>query len=160
MALLDHEYVDQFTVPHPRDGVFDFFAEATNLEAITPPELAFRIVTPLPIVMQRGTLIEYDLRLHGAPVRWLTLISRWNPPEMFADEQLRGPYTRWIHTHTFTPTADGEGTIIADRIDYRLPYGILGLPALPLVKHQLHRVFTWRQSRVRELLGIGRSAYA
>lgn len=160
MGLLDHEYHDEFTVPHPRDVVFEFFSDPSNLEAITPPALALRIVTPVPIVMQRGTLIEYDLRVAGTPVRWLSLISRWNPPESFADEQLRGPYKRWIHTHTFTPTARGEGTIISDHVDYRLPYGLLGLTALPLVRHRLHHIFTWRQSRLRELLGMGRSAYA
>ncbi len=160
MGLFDHEFHDEFIVPHPRDVVFEFFAEPSNHEAITPPDLNLRILTPLPIVMQRGTLIEYDLRLHGKPFRWLSLISRCHPPESFTDEQLRGPYRRWVHTRTFTPTPDGEATTITDHITYRLPYGLFGLPGLPVVKRELHRIFTWRQSRVRELLGIGRSSYA
>ncbi len=61
------------------DEVFPFFADAGNLEAITPPWLAFHVVTPRPIAMREGTLIEYRLRLHGVPIRWLTRIDEWVP---------------------------------------------------------------------------------
>src|SRR3954451_64976 len=88
-------------LPGAPDEVFPFFADARNLEAITPPLLRFRVTTPEPIEMGAGTLLEYRLRIHGIPVRWRTLIEDWAPPHRFVDTQLRGPYARWHHTHTF-----------------------------------------------------------
>ena len=91
---------EQF-LPHPVETVFGFFAEAANLERITPPLLGFRVLTCGPIEMRAGTLIEYRLRLHGIPVGWLTRIEEWEPGVRFVDMQLAGPYRLWHHTHAF-----------------------------------------------------------
>lgn len=138
-------------IPQPVERVFPFFADAGNLERITPPELRFRIVTPLPIAMQRGTLIEYRLALFGLPFGWRTEISDWQPPHRFVDRQLSGPYREWIHTHEFTP--DNGGTRMVDRVDYVLPLAPLGLLARPLVRRQLRRIFDYREVAIRQLLG-------
>jgi ligand-binding SRPBCC domain-containing protein len=106
-------------LPHPRPRVFDFFADARNLERITPSFLRFHVITPSPIVMSRGARIDYRLRLHGVPVTWQTAITEWEPPLRFRDEQLRGPYAEWIHTHTFEEQDDG--TMVRDEVRYRLP---------------------------------------
>lgn len=135
----------------PKERVFDFFGRAENLEAITPPELNFRILTPLPIPMGQGTLIDYALRLHGIPMRWRTLISHWEPPVRFVDEQLQGPYARWVHTHTFADAPDG-GTLVADHVSYRLPLHPLSALVHPLIRRQLTRIFAYRTERVRELV--------
>jgi ligand-binding SRPBCC domain-containing protein len=94
-------------LPSPPEEVFAFFADARNLEAITPPLLRFRVRTPEPIAMGAGTLLKYRLRLHGVPVGWTTVIADWEPPQRFVDVQVRGPYALWHHTHTFA--ADGGG---------------------------------------------------
>ena len=138
------------TVPLPIDEVFPFFAAAENLERITPPSLRFSIRTPLPIEMRQGTLIDYRLRLMGIPFGWKTEITRWDPPHEFVDEQLSGPYKVWRHRHRFR-SIDG-GTEIEDRVEYALPFGPLGLVALPIVKLQLRGIFAHRERVVRELL--------
>lgn len=139
----------EMQVDRPIEDVFEFFADAWNLERITPPELRFRILTPRPLEMMQGTLIDYRLRLFGVRVRWKTLISDWTPPHRFVDEQLHGPYREWVHTHTFESIP--EGTLIRDEVRYRLPLGPLGWPARPLVRLHLHRIFEYRQRATAEI---------
>jgi ligand-binding SRPBCC domain-containing protein len=142
------------TVKYPREDVFGFFAEAGNLERLTPPELRFRILTPQPMTMYAGALIDYRLKLFGVPFAWQTLISRWEPPACFVDEQLRGPYRKWVHTHLFREVAGG--TEIIDRVVYQLPLGPLGrLVGLP-VASQLRRIFSYRQQVLKEIFAAGR----
>ena len=134
------------------DEVFPFFADAGNLEAITPPSLRFAIVTPRPIEMRAGALIEYRLRLRGLPVSWLTRIEEWEPGVRFVDMQLRGPYALWHHTHTFEPVA-GDATLMRDTVRYALPGGPLGaIPHALFVRRELDAIFDFRARRVPELL--------
>ncbi len=136
-------------VPRPRPEVFAFFARAENLGALTPPELGFRLVTPPPIVMEPGALIDYTIRLWMVPMVWRTRITIWEPPLRFVDEQLRGPYKRWSHQHMFVEVEGG--TRIEDEVRYVLPFGILGRLVAPLIVLQLARIFRYREAVVRSL---------
>jgi ligand-binding SRPBCC domain-containing protein len=138
---------DQVLPGEPVD-VFPFFADALNLERITPAWLGFRVITPGPIGMGPGTLIEYRLRLHRVPVRWLTRIEVWDPPHRFVDAQVRGPYRLWRHEHSFS-AAPGGGTLMRDRVDYELPLGPLGAVAHALfVRRDVERIFDHRAAAV------------
>ena len=131
-------------LPGAPGDVFPFFADAHNLEAITPPWLGFRVVTPAPIAMRAGALIEYRLRLHGLRLAWLTRIDEWTPGVRFVDSQLAGPYALWHHTHEFAPDGAG-GTLMTDTVRYALPLGPLGEVARrAFVARDLERIFDYR----------------
>ena len=134
------------------EETFAFFSNAVNLDAITPPSLGFTILTPLPIVMREGALIEYRLRLMGMPIHWRTRIDEWNPGRSFTDTQLRGPYALWVHRHSFAPHRDG--TLIRDRVDYALPLPYLTAPIQALfVRPMIERIFAYRREVIARVLG-------
>ena len=126
----------------PIEEVFEFFSNATNLERITPPELSFRILTPLPIEMRDGARIDYELSLFHIPFRWKTEIASWRPNERFVDEQLSGPFRLWHHTHEFREST--RGTRMMDTVRYSLPLAPVGELALPLIRRQLEKIFNYR----------------
>jgi ligand-binding SRPBCC domain-containing protein len=141
----------KLTLDLPREMVFDFFADAVNLERITPPELNFQIITPQPIDIKKDTLIDYKLKLHGFPLTWKTIISEWDPPLSFIDQALKSPYKQWIHRHVFTEL-DANKTLMEDTVRYRLPLEPLGDLALWFVRRELNYIFNFRQKAVLEIL--------
>jgi ligand-binding SRPBCC domain-containing protein len=152
-GVADHVLRTTVRLPLARPGVFAFFSDAANLALITPPELSFRIDTPLPVEMGEGALIDYTIGLYGIPMRWRTRITRWVPGVEFRDEQLQGPYALWLHTHSFRDDPSG-GTIIDVEVRYRLPLAPLGDIAHPIVRRQLRRIFGYRTEAVRRALGV------
>lgn len=140
-------------LPRPPECVFPFFADAHNLESITPPLLRFSVLTPAPIQMKQGALIDYRLRIRGVPVGWRTRIAAWEPPTRFIDEQLRGPYRLWHHEHTFI--AENGGTRCVDHVRYAVPGGPLVERAVHrlLVRRDVERIFAFRQERLRAIFG-------
>src|SRR5437660_4897369 len=110
-------------LPRRRDEVFRFFSDAHNLQAITPAWLKFEVLASKPIEMKVGARIDYKLRVHGLPFRWQSEITKWEPPQVFVDEQRRGPYRQWIHEHGFEER-DG-GTLCTDNVRYAAPGGRL-----------------------------------
>ena len=137
-------------LPLPQEEVFRFFSDAGNLAVITPPELQFQIVTPLPIDMRTGALIDYRLGLFFVRFGWRTEIVEWDPPHRFVDVQLKGPYRKWVHTHEFVPTP--TGTRMRDHVEYELPFAAFGTLGLPLVKMQLKRIFDYRAGAIERIL--------
>jgi ligand-binding SRPBCC domain-containing protein len=147
---LMHVLRSSLRLPRSREEVFAFFGDAFNLERITPPQLRFRILTTAPIRMEAGTQICYRLSLFGVPFSWITVISEWDPPTRFVDQQTRGPYRTWVHTHEFM--AEGDTTLIRDRVEYALPLSPFGEIAYPLVRYELGRIFRFRNHAIRALL--------
>jgi ligand-binding SRPBCC domain-containing protein len=137
-------------LPRPVEEVFGFFSDAANLDVLTPPWLHFSILTPGPIPMHQGTVIEYQIRWRWLPLRWKTVIAAWDPPHRFVDRALRSPYRQWIHEHTFEPL--NGGTLMRDRVDYAVPGWVLE----PLVSHwvvmpDVERIFAYRREKMRQL---------
>ena len=135
----------------PRDRVFAFFGDAGNLDRITPPWMHFEVLTPRPIAMHPGTLIDYRLKVRWLPIRWQSEITVWEPPHRFADVQRRGPYRRWIHEHSFEER--NGGTVIRDRVEYAVPGWLLeSLVNRWLVAPDLRKIFEYRKTCIAELL--------
>jgi ligand-binding SRPBCC domain-containing protein len=146
-----HRLERTLRVARPRDEVFAFFADATNLEAITPPFLRFRVLTPPPIEMREGARIDYALSLLGVPLRWRTRITAWEPGLRFVDEQESGPYAFWRHTHSFGD--EGGATTVHDVVEYEIPLGPLGrLARVLFVAPALDRIFDFRTTAIASLL--------
>jgi ligand-binding SRPBCC domain-containing protein len=138
-------------IARPRYEVFRFFADARNLERITPSFLRFHILTPAPIVMGAGTLIDYELHLYGMPVRWRTLIEEFAPERSFTDVQVRGPYRTWRHRHEFEESS--SGTEMRDLVEYEMPLGAFGRIARSLfVRSSLDRIFDHRNASIKQHL--------
>ncbi len=137
----------ELLVDEPRPQVFEFFADAHQLETITPPWLHFSVETPCPIEMCEGTPIDYRLRLHGLPIRWRSKISDWDPPFQFVDEQVKGPYHYWHHLHTFEEVAGG--TMVRDVVHYSVPFGFVTHPLL--VRRDLTKIFQYRRATMSDI---------
>ena len=146
-----HLHQEQF-IARDLGETFSFFEDASNLQAITPTSLDFRIVTPLPIEMATGTLIDYQLKLCRIPFRWQTRITDYTPPRCFVDEQISGPYQLWRHRHEFQ--AVEGGTLMTDDIDYAIGWGPLGKVAhAAFVQRMLRNIFAYRRERIEVLIG-------
>lgn len=134
------------------DRVFAFFSDAGNLDLLTPPWLHFRILTPLPIEMKAGALIQYRIRVRMIPVKWTTEILDWQPGKQFVDQQIRGPYKLWHHTHTFESARDGVE--MTDRVRYALPFGVLGRCMNTLMtRRDLNAIFKYRARQIESIFG-------
>jgi ligand-binding SRPBCC domain-containing protein len=143
------EFNAELWLPRPREEVFPFFAEARNLEQLTPPFLKFEVLTPAPIVMRSGLIIDYRLKVHGVPIRWKTEILDWEPPHRFVDTQLKGPYKLWHHTHTFEER-DG-GTLCRDVVLY-WPLGGALMNWL-FVRRDVEQIFEFRRKTLLARFG-------
>ncbi|MGI8469538.1 MAG: SRPBCC family protein [Pyrinomonadaceae bacterium] len=150
--MSEHILKRSLTLDTTIEKVFAFFADAGNLECITPPELNFKIInTTSPIDIKKGALIDYKLKLRGFPLTWKTIISVWNPPFEFVDEALKSPYKQWLHRHTFTELETNK-TLIEDEVRYRLPLEPLGDLAHWFARRELDYIFDFRQKTVAKIL--------
>ena len=155
--MKEHLFTSELWLPCSPTEIYPFFADAKNLGSLTPTWVHFEILTPGPIEMRVGTLIDYRIRLHGIPVQWRTRITVWEPPSRFVDEQIKGPYRRWIHEHRFEKS--GEGTLCYDRVRY----SVLGgwLVQRIFVQRDVSRIFAFREAKLIELFnpaGLQRAA--
>ncbi len=135
-------------VDMPIDKVFEFFADPSNLEELTPDWLNFNIVSPQPLGIGLGATIDYRLRVHRVPIAWQSEIIKWHPPSLFVDVQNKGPYRHWEHIHEFR--ASGERTLVRDTVNYKVPGGS-GIDKL-LVRRDIERIFAYRQLKLKTLL--------
>jgi ligand-binding SRPBCC domain-containing protein len=139
-----HHLYRETVVPARLDETFAFFADASNLERITPPWLHFTIRTRTPIVMRAHVEIDYWIRLYGVPMPWKSRIDAWEPRARFIDRQLVGPYRWWSHEHRFEQASGG--TRVIDHVEY-LPRARWASGAL--VRRDLQRIFDYRQAALR-----------
>jgi len=142
-------FESELQLARPVSEVFPFFADARNLQALTPDWLNFEVLTPGPVELRVGALIDYRLRVHGLPLRWRTHIKVWEPPRRFVDEQLRGPYRQWVHEHTFTER--NGGTLARDVVHYAVPGG--ALVNRLFVRRDVERIFAFRREQLLARFG-------
>ncbi len=147
--MIVREFRAEQWLPLRPEELFPFFADAANLNAITPPWLHFQIITASPVKIREGTLIDYRLKVRGVPLRWRTRINVWDPPHRFVDEQIRGPYRQWIHEHTFEP--ENGGTLAKDVVQYATPFDFL--VHRWLVRPDIERIFQFRSDALRTRFG-------
>lgn len=143
-------------LPRPLDEVFEFFSDAFNLEAITPPFLHFQVQNARPIAMFPGQTIDYRLKLHGFPMKWRSEIAVWEPPYRFVDQQLIGPYRKWHHLHKFSEHEGG--TLVEDIVTYKVPGG--ALINRFFVQGDLQTIFNYRLKQLARFLGTPESAHS
>jgi ligand-binding SRPBCC domain-containing protein len=149
--MADHVLQSRVWIARPRVEVFGFFADPANLSLITPPWLRFRLLTP-GVTMAAGAVLDYRIAWLGLPLAWRTFIREYDPPYRFVDVQVRGPYARWEHRHRFL--AEAGGTLMEDRVTYRVALGPLGrLAHALLVGRQLASIWAYRQARLDALIG-------
>ena len=134
-------------LPQSRDEIFRFFADPHNLDRLTPSWLQFKILSPPHTAMQAGTILDYRLRIHGVPIHWQSEISTWNPPDRFVDRQTKGPYSLWVHEHTFA--IHNGGTLVGDNVEYAVPGGAIVQQLL--VAPDIARIFAYRHKILEEL---------
>lgn len=147
-----HVFKKETIINRPLTEVFDFFSKAENLDKITPPELGFKIITPLPIEMKKGTLIDYKIKLNSIPFYWKTEITEYDPPYLFADKQIKGPYKLWIHEHRFEDL-NGK-TKMTDTVNYLSPGGIFEfIPHNLIVKNKVKFIFDYREEVLKKYFG-------
>jgi ligand-binding SRPBCC domain-containing protein len=150
--MVTYHLVREQVLAKPLPEVFAFFERPENLAVITPPWMNFLLLSSTPVPMAKGTRIDYALRILGLRIRWTSLITDYDPPRSFTDEQVKGPYALWHHRHTFTP--QGDGVLARDEVSYALPFGILGqLVHAIYVRGNLKRIFDYREKMLRELVG-------
>lgn len=137
-------------LPASREEAFEFFSKAENLQRITPRWLNFEILTPLPIEIKQGCLIDYRLKLFGIPIRWKTEISVWEPPHRFVDRQIKGPYQTWIHTHLFE--SETGCTMMTDRVEY-MPKGWFLTPLIDrlFARRNVEKIFDYRKNEILKI---------
>ena len=141
----------EVTVPASLETTFAFFADAGNLERLTPPWLNFTICTGLPVTMGEGVEIAYRIRLYGLPMPWVSRIDAWDPGVRFVDRQLVGPYRWWHHDHRFEVVADG--TRVIDHVEYVPRVSWL---SAAFVQRDLNRIFDYRQRAQIAIFSSGR----
>ncbi|MCJ8276869.1 MAG: DUF1731 domain-containing protein [Bdellovibrionales bacterium] len=146
----EKRYIYEQWIPQTKEEVFPFFADAKNLEKITPEILHFKVLNSSTETVQNNTEINYKLKINGVPVRWKTLIIDWNPPHQFVDNQEKGPYKKWHHTHTFEEL--GGGTLMTDQVDFIIPLGLLGYGMTSWkVEADVQNIFNYRREVIHEI---------
>ena len=140
-------FTQQQWLPRSIDEVFGFFSDAHNLERLTPSWLKFKVLTPDPIELKTGTLIDYQLRIRGIPLQWQSEITAWKPPYYFVDEQRRGPYKLWIHEHQFEESAGGVSA--TDRVEYAVLGGAI-INRL-FISRDIERIFQFRKEMLEKI---------
>jgi len=130
--------------------VFNFFKDENNLERITPSNLNFKILSKSTENIQKNTLIKYKLKVHGINFKWSTKIKDFDEPQSFTDIQLKGPYKKWEHTHSFSKLS--HGTLIDDKVIVKLPFGIFGrIFAFVFVLKDIKRIFKYRAETISSI---------
>ncbi len=136
-------YIKKTKINAPVETVFSWHEKEGAIARLTPPWAPLKLISRSGEGIQKGVRVTFRIRLFKIPMPWVAEHIDYKENSEFKDCQIKGPFSKWEHTHRFTPDGDTD-TIMEDRVEFRLPFGFLSRPFYGFAKKEFERMFSYR----------------